>query len=73
MSSVFGVDFVLNMGSRSKSGLGPYPLDVERQKKLKEILVQGGMESDVKELFEYALKRVEESIEREIKSDMEEW
>lgn len=70
---VLGEDFVFNNGGKSKSGPGPYPKDIARRELLIEALKKYEMEKDVREIFESALLRVEESIKWEEKTASEEW
>jgi hypothetical protein len=70
---IFGEDFIHNNGAKSKSGPGPFPVDVERHKLLTETLKKYEMEKDVRALFEYGLKVVDAAIKREEKEAEEEW
>lgn len=70
LDHVFGIDFKYNVGgTRSKSGSGAYPQDLERRDFLVEAIQKFKMEKDVKELFEFALREVEKSIQDEIAQD----
>ncbi len=73
MESVFGSHFTDNMGTRSKSGPGPYPQDVDRKAQLTELLKRTDLHDAVRKVFERALKIVEKAIEREINSESDDW
>lgn len=73
LGSVFGSKFISNMGSRSKSGPGPYPQDVERREQLTELLKRTDLHDEVRNVFERALKTVEKAIERETNEDSDDW
>lgn len=73
LESVFGSHFIYNMGTRSKSGPGPYPQDVDRREQLTELLKRTDLHDAVRKIFERALKIVEKAIEREIESESDDW
>jgi len=71
--TVFGVDFIDNMGVRSKSGPGPYPKDLDRREQLTALLKRQDLHEEVRKIFEHSLRIVERAIERETKSDSDDW
>jgi hypothetical protein len=73
LTSVFGLHIVLNMGSKVKSGPGPYPQDIDRRELLLAAIAEYKTERDVREVLDYALENVKRSIEDEEKKIQGEW
>ncbi len=69
---ILGHDYILNLGMKSGNGGGPFPQDLRKRKEFSDIMEKYEMHSKVKNVFEYALKRVNEDINRDFFND-EKW
>jgi hypothetical protein len=71
--TVFGSDFVYNGGGKSKSGPGPFPQDVARREQLAELVKRSDLHKEVVEVFNLALRIVNDAIEKETRAENDEW
>ena len=67
---IFGTDFYLGSGSKSKTGKGPYIQDVQRKNLLESILSKNCFPDLIKQYLQQCLLRVNKDIQDEIDNDI---
>jgi len=63
--SIFPDGFYYNMGSRSKSGPGAFPQDLEKKKRIEKLLAENSIDDKLRSMFTEILAAVERDIEEE--------
>lgn len=69
---IFGSNFISNLGMKSGPAGGPFPQDLNKRDELKMYLEKYSMHNRVKDIFTYALERVNKDIERDRFGDIDE-
>ncbi|MET3502599.1 hypothetical protein ABIC45_004223 [Mucilaginibacter rubeus] len=69
LRSIFPDGYYYNMGSRSKSGQGPFPQDVEKKSMIEKLLAENQLHERLGNIFKNILIAVERDIKEESKSD----
>ena len=69
---IFGSNFINNLGMKSGPAGGPFPQDLNKRDELKMYLEKYTMHNRVKDIFTYALERVNKDIERDRFGDIDE-
>lgn len=65
LRTIFPDGFYYNMGSRSKSGPGPFPHDVKKKELIEKLLAENTIHDRLKAHFTYILAAVERAIDEE--------
>lgn len=69
---IFGSNFINNLGMKSGSAGQPFPQDLNKRDELNKYIEHYPMHSRVKDIFVYALERVNKDIERDRIGDIDE-
>lgn len=74
LAQIVGFDFIHNLGMKTGSAGDPFPQDLNKKDELNIYLEKYDMHSRIKDIFLYALKKVDKDIERDRLRDIdEEW
>ncbi|GAA4456878.1 hypothetical protein GCM10023092_22820 [Rurimicrobium arvi] len=65
----FGHDFYFNGGIKSKSGNGPYPIDVQKKELFEKVIAKNQFSTAVMIFLGRCLQRVQQDIDQEIESN----